>query len=256
MNSIARHIGYFGFLLAATTSSLGGETNEVTGSVTYRERIALTPGTIVDVKLLDVSLQDVEAKVISEQIIEVEHQVPIPFELIYDPSQIDPRMTYAVRATIRDGEELLFTTDRSYPVLTRGKGDQVDLVLIRIGGKKAALDKADLVDTQWILKTLEGQAIKTGETPRPALIQFVQHDQRAIVSGNGGCNNFHGGYALEANKLSFSKLASTAMACPEMELERQFYEALARVTRFSINAGGLTLYDSQDELARFEAASE
>ena len=80
MNSIARHIGYFGIMLAVTTSSLGGETSEVTGSVTYRERIALTPGTIVEIKLLDVSRQDVVAKVISEQIIEVEHQVPIPFE--------------------------------------------------------------------------------------------------------------------------------------------------------------------------------
>ena len=256
MNSIARHIGYFGFLLAATTSSLGGESNEVTGSVTYRERIALTPGTLVEVKLLDVSLQDVASKVISEQIIEIEHQVPIPFELIYDQSQIDQRMTYAVQATIRHGEELLFTTDRSYPVLTRGKGDQVDLVLVRVGSKKAPVAKADLVDTKWILKILEGQAITTGETQRPAFIRFVQHAERLVVTGNGGCNSFHGGYEFEANKLSFGKLASTVMACPDMELERQFYDALERVTRFSITGSWLVFYDTEDELARFEAGNE
>ncbi len=256
MNSIARHIGYFGIMLAATTSSLGGETNEVTGSVTYRERIALTPGTIVEVKLLDVSLQDVASKVISEQIIEVAHQVPIPFELIYDQSQIDQRMTYAVRATIRHGGKLLFTTDRIYPVLTRGKGNQVDLVLVRVGGKKAPVAKVDLVDTKWILKILVGQAISTGETQRPAFIQFRQNSEKAFVAGNGGCNNFHGGYVLEAGKLSFGKLASTAMACPDMELERQFYDALERVNRFSIDGSWLAFYDTEDELARFEVGNE
>ncbi len=256
MNSIARHIGYLGIMLAATTSSLGGETNEVTGSVSYRERIALTPGTIVEVKLLDVSLQDVQAKVISDQIIEVKHQVPISFELIYDQSQIDQRMTYAVRATIRHGGKLLFTTDRTYPVLTRGKGNQVDLVLVRLGGKKAPVAKVDLVDTKWILKILVGQAISPGENQRPAFIQFRQHAEKAFVAGNGGCNNFHGGYELEANKLSFSKLASTAMACPDMELERLFYDALERVTRFSINGSWLAFFDIEDELARFEAGSE
>jgi putative lipoprotein len=228
----------------------------VTGSVTYRERIALTPGTVVEVKLLDVSLQDVTSKVISEQIIEVKHQVPIPFELIYDQSQIDQHLTYAVRATIRHGKKLLFTTDRSYPVLTRGKGDQVDLVLVRVGGKKEPVAKADLVDTKWILKILEGQAITAGETQRPAFIQFVQHAERAIVTGNGGCNNFHGGYELEASKLSFGKLASTAMACPDMELERQFYDALERVNRFSIDGSWLVFYDTEDELARFETGNE
>ena len=256
MNSIARYMGYFGIVLVVSTSSLGGETNEVTGSVTYRERIALTPGTVVEVKLLDVSLQDVASKVISEQIIEVEHQVPIPFELIYDQSQIDQRMTYAVQATIRHGEELLFTTDRSYPVLTRGKGDQVDLVLVRVGSKKAPVAKADLVDTKWILKILEGQAITTGEAQRPAFIRFVQHAERVVVTGNGGCNSFHGDYEFEANKLSFGKLASTVMACPDMELERQFYDALERVTRFSITGSWLVFYDTEDELARFEAGNE
>ena len=60
MNSIARLVVSFGILLIATGSAIGGGMNEVTGSVTYRERIALTPGSTVEVKLLDVSLQDVK----------------------------------------------------------------------------------------------------------------------------------------------------------------------------------------------------
>jgi putative lipoprotein len=94
----------------------------------------LTPGAVVEVQLLDVSIADAAAKTIASQTIQPEHQVPIPFELVYDPSDIDERFTYAVRATIRDRDQLLFTTDRSYRVLTRGYPNHVELMLKRVSG--------------------------------------------------------------------------------------------------------------------------
>ena len=119
------------FTFGEPTSWSETTTATVTGTVTYRERIALTPGAVVEVRLLDVSLADAPAKLIAEQTITSEHQVPIAFELTYDPADIDARLSYAVRAAIYNGERLLFTTDRNYPVLTRGHPDRVDLVLIR-----------------------------------------------------------------------------------------------------------------------------
>jgi putative lipoprotein len=118
-------------LLASPLSMAGGEPGAVTGTVTYRERIALTPEALVEVQLLDVSVADASAKLIAEQTIRPQHQVPIPFELIYDPAEIDERFTYVVRATIRERGRLMFTTDRSYRVLTRGSPKHVDLVLVR-----------------------------------------------------------------------------------------------------------------------------
>ena len=109
----------------------GSEPASVTGTVSYRERIALTPEAVVEVQLLDVSLADASAKVVARQAIKAQRQVPIPFELVYDPADIDQRFTYAVRATIRERGRLLFTTDRSYRVLTRGSPDHVDLILVR-----------------------------------------------------------------------------------------------------------------------------
>ena len=124
----------FVFLIAITVSidgMAGGEPGSVTGTVAYRERIALTPEAVVQVQLLDVSVADASAKLIAEQTIKPQHQVPIPFELTYDPAVIDERYTYAVRATIRERGQLMFTTDRSYRVLTRGYPNHVDLVLVR-----------------------------------------------------------------------------------------------------------------------------
>jgi putative lipoprotein len=111
---------------------VNGNVQLVTGSVSYRERMALPADAVIHVSLLDVSLMDVAAKQISEQTIKPEHPVPIPFVLEYDPQDIDERMTYAVRATIRSSGKLIFTTDRSYQVLTRGKPGHVELILVRV----------------------------------------------------------------------------------------------------------------------------
>jgi putative lipoprotein len=126
-------------LIAACAGSDTGSVSEVadnrpavTGTVTYRERMLLPPDAEIEVSLLDVSLMDVAAKLISTQTIVPDHAVPIAFVLRYDPQDIDQRMTYAVRATIRSGDRLLFVTDRSYTVLTRGQSSHVDLVLKRV----------------------------------------------------------------------------------------------------------------------------
>ena len=132
--------GFLSLLLltVASTASGGGTpptatSNElaVTGTLSYRERIALPPDAVVLVQLRDVSLMDVAAKLISEQVIMPEHSVPISFSLPYTAEDIDERMTYAVFASIRSGGRLLFITDRSYRVLTRGKSNHVELILVQ-----------------------------------------------------------------------------------------------------------------------------
>lgn len=117
--------------LGGGTASGSDASATVTGTVTYRERIALPPDAVLRVQLRDVSLMDVAAVVIAEQVIAPARAVPISFVLHYDPNEIDERMTYSVFASIRSGERLLFISDRSYPVLTRGHSDRVELVLIK-----------------------------------------------------------------------------------------------------------------------------
>ena len=83
----------------------------VTGAVTYLVRSALPPTAVIEVVLQDVSKMDAPAETISSQRIEANgKQVPFPYELKYDPAQIDQKHTYAVRATIKDGDKLLFTS--------------------------------------------------------------------------------------------------------------------------------------------------
>lgn len=107
----------------------------VTGTVAYRERMALPPDAILSVRLEDVSRQDVAASSIAFQTVAGEgRQVPIPFHLVYETRLIDERMSYAIRAWISYGDRRQFMNTTSVPVLTRGAGTHVDIMLERVGG--------------------------------------------------------------------------------------------------------------------------
>jgi len=123
--------------ISTAASCPGSETTQdaVTGTVTYRQRIALPPGAVVSVRLLDASRQDVSAGVIGEdRIVTGGKQVPIAFNIPYDRGRIQERNRYVVRAEIRDGERLLFTTDTSYPVITQGNPTVAEIVVVPVGG--------------------------------------------------------------------------------------------------------------------------
>lgn len=102
----------------------------VTGTVTYRQRSALAPNAVIEVKLLDVSRADAPALTIAEQVIKpAGQQVPIGFALSYDPSRIDSRHRYAVQARILEDGKLRFISQTQYRVLTQGGTAQVEVVV-------------------------------------------------------------------------------------------------------------------------------
>ncbi|MUK63232.1 YbaY family lipoprotein [Aliivibrio fischeri] len=97
---------------AATTQS-------VTGTVGYRERIALPANAVVTVTLADISLADAPSKTITEQTFEVgENSSPFAYDLEFNTADIIANHRYAVRATIKVDGKLRFTTDTNYAVIT------------------------------------------------------------------------------------------------------------------------------------------
>ena len=105
----------------------------VTGSVTYRERIALTEGATLVVELRDVSYADAAAPLIARQTISDPGQVPIKFKVEYNRGDIDSRNTYSIQARIVESDgRLAFTNDTAYEVITRGNPDKVDMLLVLV----------------------------------------------------------------------------------------------------------------------------
>jgi uncharacterized lipoprotein YbaY len=105
----------------ATTDSVAWS-GVLTGTVTYVEDEALPPGSVINVQLQDVSKMDVAAEVIATQVITTSGEtVPIPFTLVYDPAQIEPRFTYALSVRITIDDQLRWINTSRIEVLTRDR---------------------------------------------------------------------------------------------------------------------------------------
>ncbi len=104
----------------------------VTGTITYRERIALSPDAVIEVVLADVSLADAPSVTIAQQTITNPGQVPVPFRIEYDPAVIDERRTYGLLVRIMEGNRLAFINDTAYDVITGGRPTSVDMVLVKV----------------------------------------------------------------------------------------------------------------------------
>jgi len=90
----------------------------------------LPPNAVMQVRLEDVSLADAPAKTIAQQRIPLgDRQVPVPFELKFDPTKIDERHTYVVTARIVVDDQVRFLSDKAYPVLTRDNPLRVKMIL-------------------------------------------------------------------------------------------------------------------------------
>jgi len=122
-------------LAACATIPPAEQPVSVTGSITYRERIALPPTAQVEVTLADVSLMDAPSKTIAQQSFTADgRQVPFAFSLTVDERKIDPRGRYAVSARITDASgKLMFITDTHNGVTFDGRPriDMGTLVMVK-----------------------------------------------------------------------------------------------------------------------------
>jgi uncharacterized lipoprotein YbaY len=87
---------------------------------------------IVEFKLVKTTAAGEIVSVVSEQSIPNVRRAPIAFELPYSRSEIRSKDHYGVICEIRSGERVLFRTARPFPVLTKGSGKQVEILLERV----------------------------------------------------------------------------------------------------------------------------
>ncbi|QTC86312.1 YbaY family lipoprotein [Brevundimonas pondensis] len=124
-------------LVVAACSSMPGDeatSTQVDVTASYRERIMLTPGHVLTVKVEDVSLMDAPARVLAQTTQPLDGRGP-PYAVVLSVpnAQIDPRHTYAVRAEIRDpAGALRFTTDTRHSILTNGAPNTANIMMIGV----------------------------------------------------------------------------------------------------------------------------
>ncbi|TCM78373.1 META domain-containing protein [Rhodovulum steppense] len=101
----------------------------LTGRAMIDTRMALPTGLTFEAVIEDISRADAPATVIGRTVIENPGQPPIDFAIDYDPADLRPQAIYSLRATIRRGDALMFTTDTITRVLTDGATGPVEVRL-------------------------------------------------------------------------------------------------------------------------------
>lgn len=105
--------------------------NEVTGTATYREPIALPNEAELLVSLIDTQSADAAGPVLAEFSQLDPGEPPYVFRLPYREDAVDPDHSYGVRAEISAAGETLFYTPVPVRVLTGGFPATADLLMIR-----------------------------------------------------------------------------------------------------------------------------
>lgn len=111
--------------------AMAADAATLTGTVTYRARIALPAGAVVDVRLLDVSRADAPATTLARaEIVTRGEQVPVPFTLRYDPGEVQPGRRYVVQATIAVDGRVTWRTTTQHPVFADGTAATAPLAVV------------------------------------------------------------------------------------------------------------------------------
>ena len=222
----------------------------IIGIATYRERMALPADARFEATLEDVSRADAPSQVVARAEVQPVAQPPISFKISYKASELIPGHRYSIRGKITRAGQLLFTTTQHYEVPP--PGGTVALELVRAGNSFGTAASAELENTYWKLMSLGEVKVLADAQREP---HFILHPAEHRLSGSAGCNRITGGYSLSGDRLTFTGVARTMMACPEgMQYEQAFHETLINSKQWMIEGERLMLSDETGTvLATFES---
>ena len=211
----------------------------VSGTISYRERIALPPDAVAEIWIADVSPGMMVAQVLlADTTVRAEgRQVPLPFEIRFEPARAEATHTYALKAVIKsaDGQEL-FTSGDSAFVITQGNPSRIDLVLRRGAGGDGG--SGGLAGSSWLLEDLSGAGVVDRVQ---ATLDFTEPGR---VVGNASCNRFFGSVEIAGATIKIGSLGATKMACAEAvnNQEMKYMKALENAERFTLEGTILQVF--------------
>ena len=237
----------------SSASPQGASTSQpmVTGTVVYMQKIALPPNAAIEIKMQDITAAP--PKTVAETVFGAAgQQVPISFQLTYNPADINQAHTYQVLANISVNGKPMFVTNTPLHVITQGSRSQgIALMLQPAPAQTAGSSGAKLRGTRWVLAEVNGQPAHPGQGETPHL----ELHKKENFTGSTGCNRMSGTYIASEGALQFTPGAMTMKACAElvMQQEQALLAAMKGTTAYQINGNTLELRNRDKVLAKFTA---
>jgi putative lipoprotein len=207
------------------------------GTVTYGERVALPPYAILEVSIIDLSI-DPPTNVFAMARVQTRNRLPIPYSLSFDDSRLRHH-NYALQARILVDGKVWFASLKSHSI--HGPV-QPEIVVERV--------VADATENngpmgKWLAQSIRNAAVID------KLLSTIEIAADGKVTGNGGCNSFGGKATIASDKITFDSLTAAKLACSPaiMDQETKLLAALNDARRWLID-------DQRGKLILFDAANK
>ena len=210
----------------------------ITGTLSYRERIALPPEAQVEIVVSDITLGRNQELILSRTMNTIgQASPPIPFSIDVSKLNLSDGPHYGLRAFIREPDgTIMFRT--SEPFLLNLRSDTVN-----IGDIAVSMTSPDdpgpagipgLKDGEWRVTQIGGDVVPQGTAPT---MTFAVDGR---FYGSTSCNRFNSSYSLDGNSLQVGNVAATKRACEAglMQQQRRFLDAISLIDNASLEAGG------------------
>lgn len=231
-------------LLAFASPALAAKVT-LKGDVTYRERIALPPGGTLMVSLIDLATPD-EPRVSAKAPIASPGQVPLTFTLNFDENVIVAGHNYALVAEISGEDTVWFRNAEPYAIDPLAPAAPILIIVNMVPADEAVVEPEvappppPILDITWQAETINGAPVARGVVSSLS----IASDMRA--GGRGGCNSWFAQAEVNAERLIFSAVAATRMACQSEDATKQedsFFVALADTRFWRLDKDHLVLID-------------
>ncbi|MBL7906070.1 MAG: copper resistance protein NlpE N-terminal domain-containing protein [Bacteroidales bacterium] len=134
----------------------------------------------------------------------------------------------------------------------QGKAVEGELAEMYILKKTEQVFDPSLTGKKWKLVELNGKPVE--QPAGSGKDYYIELDTRETrVNGFAGCNGFFGNYELKAgNRITFTKMGSTLMACPNLSTEQALLKVLETADNYTVNGNRMELNKARmAPLARF-----
>jgi heat shock protein HslJ len=123
-----------------------------------------------------------------------------------------------------------------------------------LGGCAVMVEQPEPPGANWVLPGTEWRLVELNGAPFPArATATLTEDGR--ITGQAPCNRFAATWSGRWPDLTFQPAAATRMACPELEAEAAFFQALEAVNHAEVGDTGLILTGPEGVRMRFQRIS-
>ena len=90
----------------------------------------------------------------------------------------------------------------------------LSLVVVFVSCSPKLSPDAGWARQRWVVTEMKGIPVQLSGGRRDAFIRFETDEKR--FTGNGGCNQINGGYAVDKKEIRFGEVVSTKMSCEDI----------------------------------------